>query len=101
MADTVVRCGTSFRSFDAIGPCGYIVYAHFYDTLIDLYETNAKLLEQTHHHWLYMNDQCWKPLQKTHRFYVAYPSLGKQRDGYSDNAKAHVTYRFQPLLTES
>jgi hypothetical protein len=62
------------------------------DTLIDLYEQALPLLEETGAHWLYANDQVWKPLQKTGTWYLFEPRLGKQKSGFSDNAQRVMDY---------
>jgi len=69
---------------DLASGAGYIVNQKFYDTLINNFETNYSLLEKTGAHWLHLNDQCWKPLQKEHTFLFFNTRIGKQRDGVSD-----------------
>ena len=64
---------------------GYIVFEHYYNTLIDLYSWAIPLLEQTNEHWLYANDNVWKRLQPDGNWVYFTKRLGKQRDGYSDN----------------
>ena len=73
---------------------GYIVHASYLDTLIQLYETTLPLLEHTGEHWLYANDQAWKVLQSSDRWYCFTTRLGKQMDGYSDNAGTYMNYTF-------
>jgi hypothetical protein len=73
------------RVLEAQTASGYIVYASIYDDLIALYEHHLPLLDKTRHHWLHMNDQCWKSLQKSHRWLATTTRLGKQRKSYSDN----------------
>jgi len=75
-----------FRVLEAQTASGYIVYASIYDALIECYEFHLPLLESTQQHWLHMNDQCWKPLQLTHRWLATTTRLGKQRKSYSDNS---------------
>jgi GR25 family glycosyltransferase involved in LPS biosynthesis len=69
---------------DIVTASGYIVNQKFYDKLIENLETNYRLLEKTLSHWLYLNDQCWKPLQKDNAFLYFNKRIGMQRDGYSD-----------------
>lgn len=64
---------------------GYIVFEHYYQTLIDLYSWAIPMLEQTNEHWLYANDHVWKQLQPKDNWVYFTKRLGKQRDGYSDN----------------
>jgi hypothetical protein len=72
----------------------YIVQAHYYDKLIGLYTHTLPLLETTGQHWFYANDQSWKALQHEDRWIATKTRMGKQRDGYSDNAKCVMTYGF-------
>jgi len=70
----------------------YLVNNHYYDKLIDLYEVNIPLLEKTGYHWIYANDQIWKKLQKTDKWYYFTERIGRQRDGYSDNTERIERY---------
>jgi GR25 family glycosyltransferase involved in LPS biosynthesis len=70
----------------------YIVNARYYNKLIELYEWAIPLLESTGQHWVYANDQVWKPLQAADRWLAFTTRLGKQRDGYSDNAERYISY---------
>jgi glycosyl transferase family 25 len=70
----------------------YIVNRHYYDTLISLYEDCIPKLNSTMKHWLYANDQVWRPLQENDNWYCIMRRLGKQRDGFSDNANGIVKY---------
>jgi glycosyl transferase family 25 len=71
---------------------GYIVNNHYYDKLIQLYETAIPLLEKTGQHWIYANDACWKCLQKIDKWYRFDTRIGKQRPSYSDNSKCFNDY---------
>ncbi len=71
---------------------GYIVNRKYYDKLIELYEYAMPLLEQTKQHWIYANDQIWKQLQQKDNWYYFIKRIGKQADGYSDNAMYYVNY---------
>lgn len=64
----------------------YIVNESYYQKLIDLYEENAPILDRTMIHWVYANDQIWKPFQKTDHWYCFTERLGRQRPGHSDNS---------------
>lgn len=70
----------------------YLINGKYLDTIIDLYEHALPLLETTGEHWNYANDQVWTKLQEKHKWYVFEPRLGKQRSGYSDNAKRFMDY---------
>jgi len=71
---------------------GYIVNNHYYDKLIDLYEKNLPLLEETHAEWIYANDQIWKQYQPNDNWYYFKTRLGKQRASYSDNTERFEDY---------
>jgi len=66
---------------------GYIVHRQFYDKIIELYEWAIPLLRDTKEHWNYANDQCWKRLQPTAKWYCFTERCGRQRAGYSDNSE--------------
>ncbi len=70
----------------------YIVKEHYYDVLIQLYEYAIPLLKRTAEHWNYANDQCWKVLQAKDNWICTTTRIGKQRDGYSDNANEYTSY---------
>jgi glycosyl transferase family 25 len=71
---------------------GYIVHNRYYEKLINLYEYAMPLLEKTKAHWIYANDQIWKELQQKDNWYYFIKRIGKQTDGYSDNALSYTTY---------
>lgn len=71
---------------------GYIVNNHYYDKLIELYETNLPLLEETNAHWIYANDQIWKQYQPSDNWFYFKTRLGKQRASYSDNTERFEDY---------
>jgi GR25 family glycosyltransferase involved in LPS biosynthesis len=71
---------------------GYIVNSNYYDKLIELYEWALPLLERTKVHWVYANDVVWKKYQKEDLWYCFKTRIGKQRDGFSDNAECFVSY---------
>jgi glycosyl transferase family 25 len=71
---------------------GYIVNNHYFDKLIYLYEDAMPKLKETKCHWIYANDQIWKQLQKKDAWYYFKVRLGKQINGFSDNANDYVNY---------
>lgn len=71
---------------------GYIVNNHYFDKLIELYEYNIPLLEQTQEHWNYANDIVWKQLQQQDKWYFINNRIGKQRPGYSDISNTYCDY---------
>jgi hypothetical protein len=80
------------KVFEANNASAYIINGAYLDALIELYERALPLLEQTGEHWNYANDQVWKVLQRKDNWLCFNPRLGKQRSGYSDNAKAFMDY---------
>lgn len=70
----------------------YIVNSHYYDKLIQLYEWACPLLYETKRHWEFMNDICTYPLQQRDKWYYFTHRIGKQRDGFSDNSNAFMSY---------
>jgi hypothetical protein len=80
------------RVYDAQTASAYIVSASYLPTLIELYDVAIPLLERTREHWKYANDQAWKVLQYTDGWYCTKTRIGKQRDGYSDNAREFMSY---------
>jgi len=81
------------RVFEAQTASAYIVNMHYYDILIQLYDSVIPLLESTRQHWIYANDQAWKALQGMNCWYCTKTRIGKQRDGFSDNAQEYVSYQ--------
>ena len=81
-----------YKIIEASNACAYLVNGKYLDTLIHLYENALPLLEQTGQHWIYDNDQVWKPLQKIDNWLLFIDRLGKQKSGYSDNAQRVMDY---------
>lgn len=81
------------RVLEVQSASGYIVSSKFYDTLL---KTWAKSLEEyekyPHCHWLFINDQSWKPLQPNSRWYYSLLRVGKQRPSWSDISNDFVDY---------
>ena len=81
------------RTLNAQAGSGYIIHQKAYDKLIECWEqAMVNFEENPGHHWLYICDQSWKPLQKEMRWYHAIPRVGRQRPGWSDLANAFVEY---------
>jgi len=80
------------KVLDAQTASGYIVNERFYDTLIELFEYAAPILDNTMQHWIYANDQIWKRLQPDNDWYCFTTRFGKQRSGYSDNSDKFMEY---------
>lgn len=75
-----------YRVVESQTASSYIVFQHYYDKLIDLFEDAYIQLELTGEHWRYANDQVWKLLQVKDVWYCFTPSLGKQRADARDNS---------------
>jgi hypothetical protein len=81
------------RTLEGQTASGYIVHQKAYDKLIECWEQALSAFEhQPGHHWKYICDQSWKPLQPVLRWYHALPRVGKQRPGWSDLGQRHVDY---------
>jgi len=80
--------------YEAETASSYVVQEHYYDKLIELYDHTIPLLEQTRQHWNYANDQSWKILQTSDHWIAPFQRMGKQRDGFSDNAQEYMSYGF-------
>lgn len=72
----------------------YIVNACFYDSLIELYEEAMPLLVATGKHWIWANDQIWKRVQPTSRWFAFTSRSGRQRGSYSDNSLQYMDRGF-------
>ena len=81
-----------YKIIEASNACAYLINGKYLDKLIELYEYAIPLLEQTGQHWIYANDQIWKSLQKKDNWLLFINRLGKQKSGYSDNAKCIMDY---------
>lgn len=79
------------RTVEATTASAYIVNQHYYDKLIVLYEWAMPLLEETQQHWNYANDQVWKGLQQTDKWYGFKQRLGQQSDGFSDSTGSFIS----------
>ena len=81
-----------WKSVEVQTASGYIVNANYFDVLINLYEEAMPLLAQTTAHWIYANDEVWKPLQLKDKWYCFKTRIGKQRPSYSDNNNSFANY---------
>lgn len=72
---------------------GYLVNAHYYDTLIDNYRIGIKkLLKNPTQHVLYAIDKYWFNLQRKDNWYLIIPLTVVQREDYSDIEKRATNY---------
>ena len=65
---------------------GYIVNECAYDKLIFWLTVGSDYLSKTRNHWIYMNDQIWKKMQKENKWFILNEPLGKQNNSISDLA---------------
>lgn len=84
---------TLLKVLDAQTASGYLVNSTFYTTLIDNLEAALPKLIETHEHWSYINDQCWKTIQPQNKWYAFKMRLGKQRQSHSDLMGRPVNYK--------
>lgn len=81
------------RVMEVQSASGYIVSSKFYDTLLSTWERSLEEYEkQPHRHWLFINDQSWKPLQPISRWYHSILRIGKQRPSWSDLNNGFADY---------
>lgn len=80
-----------YKILEAQTSACYIVQQHYYDKLISIFENANKLLLETRQHWLYANDQSWKPLQLTDNWYCFKDRSGHQLPGFSDISQIYKT----------
>ena len=72
---------------------GYLVNAHYFDTLIDNFRTGIKkLLAFPQDHVKYAIDKHWFSLQKKHNWFLIIPLTVTQREDYSDIEKRPTNY---------
>lgn len=103
--DVLVICGNNFPPYTEVkgGDCikiencqttaGYIVRAHYYDTLIENFkESAAALAKNLADRRKFAIDIYWKRLQGAGNWYMIDPAVATQRDDYSDIEKRPVTY---------
>ena len=81
------------RVMEVQSASGYVVSSKFYDTLLSTWERSLEEYEKHPYcHWLYINDQSWKPLQPNSRWYYSLLRVGKQRASWSDISNGFVDY---------
>ena len=78
---------------------GYLVNAHYFDTLIDNFRTGIKkLIEFPEEHIIYAIDKYWFQLQKRDNWFLIIPLTVTQREDYSDIEKKRINY--QKIMTD-
>lgn len=111
--DVLVICGNNFPPYTEVkgADCvkiencqttaGYIVRAHYYDTLIENFkESAAALAKNLADRRKFAIDIYWKRLQGVGNWFMINPAVATQRDDYSDIEKRPVTYSGMMLDVE-
>jgi hypothetical protein len=81
------------RALEVQTASGYVVSSKMYAALLTIWERSLEDYEkQPHCHWLFINDQSWKPLQPKSRWYYSLLRIGKQRPSWSDLSNEFVDY---------
>ena len=91
----VIVCGGTFpyynpwshKLYQCQSGSAYIVHKSYYNTLINHWEHYLKLLEDTLQVRKYALDLTWKELQWKDNWFIVYPPLFVQKDGYSNIEK--------------
>jgi len=103
--DVVLLAGNNIPPFKVINDAciqvsncqtttGYIVKAHYYDTLIANYRAGINLLMRNPTQKLnYAIDRYWFDLQRKHRWFLITPLSVVQREDYSDIEQRVTNYR--------
>ena len=72
---------------------GYLVFGHYFDTLIHNFKEGIeKLMREPDQHLIYAIDQYWIPLQRIHRWYLIIPLSVIQKPDYSDIEQKDTNY---------
>lgn len=90
------------RVFEASVATMYVVAGHYLPVLYqNLKEAVDGALRHPTVHWVFINDQYWKRLQPSGRWYYASPRLAHQMDGYSDLGQTYTehTYHKEPIVS--
>ncbi len=78
---------------------GYAINRHYLSTFKENVQEGIKLLSQYKDgHGDYCIDQYWKPLQKTGSWFMFHPTIGHQRDGFSNIENKNTSYPDKRLL---
>jgi len=107
--DVLLLAGNNLGDYEEIDDCcvkvsecqtttGYLVKNHYYDTLIENFETGINLLQlyPDKHHY-YAIDQFWQNLQKIHNWFLLIPLSVVQRPDMSDIQNQVMNYTTQML----
>jgi glycosyl transferase family 25 len=81
------------RVLEVQSASGYVVSSKFYDSLLTTWKCSLEEYEkQPNCHWMFINDQAWKPLQPISRWYYSLVRIGKQRPSWSDLSNRFADY---------
>ncbi len=83
----------TYKLFSALTTTAYIVKSHYYNVLLQNFNTGLKLLETDYDITKYALDQYWRILQKKDNWYIVNPALMIQRPSYSNILKINVDYK--------
>tara|TARA_R110000744_G_scaffold30667_2_gene72454 strand:- start:1607 stop:2230 length:624 start_codon:yes stop_codon:yes gene_type:complete len=92
--------GDAFRIHKCFTTTAYIIREHYYDTLIECWETALKKLVKDKKNTNYFLDVAWFPLQQRDTWLLVKPLQVHQRAGYSNIEKRHTDYKDLMLSTK-
>ena len=72
---------------------GYIVNRNYYDTLINNFKEAERHLANDEDYTKWALDQYWKILQPDGNWFIMNPTIGKQKESYSDIENTVVNYQ--------
>ena len=80
------------RSIDTQTASGYLVRYGYLPEIKKVLTSSIGPLQVTGQHWIYACDQIWKSLQQCDKWFYLEPSLGYQRESFSDNSQSVANY---------
>ena len=80
------------RILDVQTASGYLINRHYFKTLLASYKESERELEKGGEPIKWALDQHWKKLQVKDKWYVMEPTVGKQKESYSDIEQKMVNY---------
>ena len=91
-AHTVSYNKNTFKLNNCLTTTAYLVFNHYYQTLLSNFKESALMLEKTYQIIPYAIDRYWTNLQEKDNWYIIYPYLCIQNDGYSDTDRTTHIY---------
>ena len=77
----------------------YLVFSHYYQTLLTNFKEGANLLEKDYNHQTpYAIDQYWHKLQRRHNWLIVSPIMCLQSGGYSDINRENVVMKLGDVV---